>query len=522
MLKSLLRSRATAGLAAMAVGLGAPASVSAGGREYAAADSEPLVVIRSVTVVDVRSGALLRDRDVVISGHRITRVASTGKVPPSPGAKVIDGRGKFLVPGFNDMHLHSLNLQGVERQNELDLLLANGVTGFRQMSGTPALLQERRDGQLAPSPDTPAVLAMPGQIFTSFNAPNPAAAIQEVDRQKAQGADFLKIIDVDRATFLAIQQEARKVGLPTAGHLPDRVDPVTASAAGFGAIEHLGPFATILISCSSDEAGIRAMIASRPPRNYGGLVPGAGPPPAPEVLARIIAAAAAAPLIGAMQRDPKFTSFLTHLVATFDEAKCRTMVAQLAKNGMWQSPTLIRDRTLDFPDATASRADPNLRYVPTSTRRLWADLADRFSAQATPADRASLEEFWKLQLRLLRLFNESSTMMVAGSDTGGQWDIAGFSLHQDFDLLAAGGISPLKVLQMTTLNAAKFLGREDVMGSVAAGKDADLVLLDGNPISSVSNLHRIAGVVRFGKFYSRADLDALLEKVASRAGGTHP
>jgi imidazolonepropionase-like amidohydrolase len=113
-------------------------------------------------------------------------------------------------------------------------------------------------------------------------------------------------------------------------------------------------------------------------------------------------------------------------------------------------------------------------------------------------------------------------MMVAGSDTGGQWDIAGFSLHQDFDLLAAGRISPLKVLQMTTLNAAKFLGREGVMGSVAAGKDADLVLLDGNPISSVSNLHRIAGVVRFGKFYSRADLDALLEEVASRADGTHP
>ena len=121
---------------------------------------------------------------------------------------------------------------------------------------------------------------------------------------------------------------------------------------------------------------------------------------------------------------------------------------------------------------------------------------------------------------MLRVFDQAGVAMVAGTDLGGQWDIAGFALHDDFDLLAQDGIAPLKVLQMTTLDAAKFLGREATMGGVDVGKNADLVLLDGDPTRSVQNLHRIRAVVRAGRFYAADELEAMKAKVAEQAA--HP
>jgi imidazolonepropionase-like amidohydrolase len=108
--------------------------------------------------------------------------------------------------------------------------------------------------------------------------------------------------------------------------------------------------------------------------------------------------------------------------------------------------------------------------------------------------------------------------MMAGSDAvGAGWLVPGFSLHREFDELEKAGLSPLRVLQMATRNGAEFLGRTSSMGSVEPGKDADLVLLDANPIESVQNLHRIHAVVRSGFYRDRADLEALKARVESRA-----
>lgn len=107
--------------------------------------------------------------------------------------------------------------------------------------------------------------------------------------------------------------------------------------------------------------------------------------------------------------------------------------------------------------------------------------------------------------------------LVLSFDAGGsgQWDISGFALHQEFDLLAQAGLSPLEILQMTTLNGAKFLGREATMGSVEVGKDANLVVLDGNPVVRVQNLHRIHAVIRGGAFYSKEALNSLETRIGT-------
>ncbi len=139
-----------------------------------------------------------------------------------------------------------------------------------------------------------------------------------------------------------------------------------------------------------------------------------------------------------------------------------------------------------------------------------------FSSKMSPASRETLTKLGELELRLTKIFAETGVPMLAGSDYGGGWVVPGVSLHQEFDLLADAGLSPLEVLQMTTWNGARFLEREATMGTVEEAKRANLVLLDGNPLDSVQNLHKIFAVVRDGRFYSKDDLESIKEQVAGQ------
>ncbi len=218
-----------------------------------------------------------------------------------------------------------------------------------------------------------------------------------------------------------------------------------------------------------------------------------------------------------MATDPWEFTLMGRVVDTYSDAKCRKLAAAFVADRTWQTPTLIRLRTMQFGDDAHYRNDPNLRYVPQQTRALWQELAQQFPTKVSPQTRAMLKRFWALQLKLVKLYEQTGVPMLAGSDAGGngQWDISGVALHQEFDLLAQAGLAPLTILQMTTLNGAKFLGREASMGSVATGKDANLVVLDGNPVASVRNLHRIAAVIRGGAFYSKEALSRMKAAVVT-------
>ena len=161
------------------------------------------------------------------------------------------------------------------------------------------------------------------------------------------------------------------------------------------------------------------------------------------------------------------------------------------------------------------RDDPALRYVAPSMLRDWSKAAAKYD-QFPKASREAFRAIYAALLVLTRLLNAAGVKMLAGSDSGGAiWEIPGQALHQEFDELARAGLAPLRILQMTTWNAAEFLGRTEVMGTVAAGKYADLVLLRANPLESASHLHQISGVVRGGRFYPQAELEQMKEKVAA-------
>jgi imidazolonepropionase-like amidohydrolase len=461
------------------------------------------LLLTNVTIVDTHTGKLTPGMSVAVDGGRITKIGRAGTLLAKGSARSIDLKGKFVVPGYWEMHGHPID--SPDRADNLALMLANGITGVRQMSGSDALLKERRDGTLMPATDAPELLAMPGSILLRGNAATVPMAVAEVDKQKAEGADFIKTIDVTPQVFFAALEEATKQGLLYDGHLSAGVDAVKASEAGMRVIEHLGPMETILIGCSTDEAAIRQAMAAR--------AAAAAQAPAPPPAATLSKNATSNPVLTRSLADPTALSRTQHILDTYSEEKCRNVAQVFAAHKTWQAPTLIRLRTAEFGDDPTYRENPNLEYVSPATRQLWNSIAQQFTAKMGPADRETLKQMFAVQMKVAKLFEDTGVPMLAGSDFGGMWLVAGFSLHQEFDLLAQAGFTPLQVLQMTTLDGAELLGREAHAGSVEEGKDANLVVLDANPMDSVQNLHKVYAVVRGGNYYSKDALDSLKQKV---------
>jgi imidazolonepropionase-like amidohydrolase len=179
-----------------------------------------------------------------------------------PSVKSIDSTGRFAIPGFNNMHVHVL--EQANSSSVLPMMLADGVTGFRQMTGSPELLEERRKGTLPIGKDAPTLLAMPGNLLTPFNAETADRVTDEIRQQTNQGADFIKVGLVTPNVFFAAIIEGKRVGLPVLGHLQEGVDAAQASRAGFRSVEHLGPGSSIWIGCSTEEAVLFADSAQHP------------------------------------------------------------------------------------------------------------------------------------------------------------------------------------------------------------------------------------------------------------------
>lgn len=461
-------------------------------------------VLDNVSVVDTRTGRVTPRQSILIEGGRIARIGAP-RTLSGRGLRHVNGGGAFVVPGYNDMHAHPLN-PGFP-PGGLQLMLANGITGYRQMSGSPELLAARRAGRLPQAADAPALLSTASTILTPpLVAPTPDAVTAEIRQQHEQGADFVKVVALPPPAFFAGLAEARRLGIPVAGHLIPAIDVRQASDRGMRAIEHLGPREAILLGCSTDEAAIRRDMAGAPPPALPPITGAAG-----------LAAMQRALTNPMLLTDPASYVRFARILDTQSAERCRELAGHFARNQTWQVPTLIRLRTMQAGDDPAYRNDPNLRFIPARTRQLWQSLGDEFAQRVTPEQRRTLARLWTAQLALVRLFDQTGVPMLAGSDYGGGWEVAGYSLHQEFDLLRQAGLSPLRVLQLTTLEPARFLGREAVMGTVEPGRNADLVLLAANPVTSTANLRRIRGVVRDGRYYSRAELDAMIARVAQQA-----
>lgn len=459
---------------------------------HAASDVEVTqgTILRNVTVVNTRDGSLSPGMAIVIQDGKIQRIAENAAVRSSAAVRQIDGAGKYAIPGLLDMHTHAVPAADSPAPY-WPLLLANGITGIREMAGSAALLQRAQQlnaDSAAGRLNAPEILLMPGDLVVGV--PTAERGAQVVQQQKAMGAAFIKVIAASRDGALGILAEAHKQGLGVAGHLPPALSAEDASNAGWLSIEHLGSGMGVALDCAQDAAAIR-----------GSILRGEGAPPVFSLnFVR-------SPMLFRTLDAP----FYQRVIDGYNAGQCQALAKTFAKNGTWQVPTMLRLKTMEFSDDAQFRNDPNLKYIDPATRAQWEQLAVQYVANVPPTAAATFRAFYTLQKKVLLDMRDNGVRMLAGSDLGGIWVIPGFSLHQEFRELAAIGFTPLQVLQMATLNGAEFLHREDSMGTVEAGKNADLVLLDGNPIADVRNLDRIAAVVLKGRYFSKAELDALAQ-----------
>jgi manganese oxidase len=457
----------------------------ASGGVHGAAAQRPVprdrVAIEHVNVVDVQNGAVRRDQTVTIADGRITAVVPTSAARLSPGTRRVSGVKRFLIPGLWDMHAHSDSAE-LTRRMIVPLELANGITGVRDMFGTPDVLTVRREiraGRLVGPRMVigSAILDGPRPMWEgSVPVSTAADGKRVVDSLVAQGYDFIKIYSfLSRAAFDAIAAEARVRSIRFAGHVPMSVSVGDASDAGQQSIEHgIG----LSLACSANEDALRRRFVT----DVEGIPAAFGPHAA---------------LLGRSEYEP---------LATYDAAKCAAVFSKLARNGTWVVPTLIVHRAHAYALDAATRHDARLRYMDAGTRASWA----AYAANRPPVIDSMFRAAYPASIESIAAMHRAHVRILAGSDALNPFVIPGFALHEELELLVKGGLTPLEALQSATINPAEFLGGSDSLGTIEAGKLADLVLLDANPLTDIRNATRIRAVVAGGHYLDRNALDALL------------
>lgn len=458
-----------------------------------AAQSDSSLVIRDVTVIDVESGQRRPGLSVVVTGNRITRVGSLTPGDLPSNARTIDGRGKFLIPGLWDFHVHSAYPGLVNMMSPL--YIANGITGAREMFGSTAAVNAWRGAIASGSLPGPRVYAAghildgPKPIWPgSASAATPADGRRLVDSLKAAGADFIKVYSLlPRDVFLAIAEQAKAKSISFAGHVPEAVDYREASNAGQRTMEHL---TGMPIACSSREAEFRA---------------------------------ARGAALGDMQTWRRVaTEQGVPIRESYDAKKCAELFALLKKNMSWQVPTLTVNRNMAYLDDSTMASDPRLKYIPKFLSSGWNPKTDFRLKDRTAAQWQSAKKTYDLQVRMVGEMYKAGVPMLAGTDVLNPYCLPGFSLHDELAYLVGAGLTPLDAIRSATINPARLLGAEDTLGTVAQNKVADLLLLDGDPLVDIRNTTRINAVVANGRLYDRTALDALLSAAEKFAASTPP
>jgi imidazolonepropionase-like amidohydrolase len=457
----------------------------------------PDLTIENVTIIDTEGGPLQSNMTIGISGERIESLGKTAgfQLKPRKGELVIDGRGKFLIPGLWDMHTHVAGVSAQPKWSRkvlLPLLVANGITGIRDMGGDldaleswrreiesgqipgplivaggPMLLPMRR-ADAPPAPADPAVLRIG----------SPDEARSAVDSLQKRGADFIKVIQLPREEYLAVAAEAKLDGIPFVGHIPTRINAIEASNAGQKSIEHI-VYSSLAFDCSAKEDDLRK-------KGLGATARG----------------------------DEQAVADATDEAnRTFSPEKAATLWSIFRRNGTWVTPTLFTIR-VNAHRLEDSPNDPQLAYIPSALRKEWQP------SQSPTQDDRDTAAWWERQFendrKLTGEMHRAGVRLLAGSDALDRYVFVGTSLHEELKLLVEAGLTPLEALQAATRNPSDFLGRKDT-GIIAAGKRADLVLLEANPLENIANTQKISSVILAGKYLSRADLDLMLSSARAAA-----
>ncbi len=430
--------------------------VSAAGRQ---------VVFKNVSVIPMDADRMLENQTVVTRSGRIVAIGPSSGTQYDNNALVIDGRGKFLMPGLAEMHGHVPPSDNVDAMKEVFTLFAvNGITTIRGMLGHPKHLEVReqlRRGEIL----GPHFYAT-GPSFNGMSVKSPEDGAEMVRRQKEAGYDYLKLHPgLTRPKFDAIAAAAKELEIPFAGHVSYGVGVWRAIEAGYSSIDHLDGFVEGIVP------GIEQI-----PEKEGGL-------------------------------------FGMYLADKVDRGQIPRLVKALQENNIWVVPTQALAERWFHPDFTADvfLSDPHSIYMKKETRDQW--ISSKNNLLNNPRfDAEKVKRFIALRRDLILACQKGGVKLLLGCDAPQIFNVPGFSTHHELEYLVRAGLTPYEALVTGTRNVAEYLGKEN-SGIVATGAVSDLVLLNANPLADIRNSANIAGVMIGDKWLDRSFIDAQLQKL---------
>lgn len=433
---------------------------------------QPLTVFQNVNVLPLHgasSTTVQAGQTVVVEGDRIAYIGDAQFKLPA-GATVIDGTGKYLMPGLAEMHAHipvPQNGDTTAVKETLFLYLTNGITTIRGMLGQPYHLELK--GKVARGEILGPRIYTSSPSLNGNSVPTPEEARQKVEQYARDGYDFLKIHPgIQLPVMEELVRTARRVGIPFAGHVPLAVGIERALDMGYATIDHIDGYVEGLVPPS---AGVRA------------------------------------------DSNGTFGYNFTDLA---DPARIALLVARTKAAGVAIVPTQsLLVRWMSPASGAEMTTQPEMAYMPGSTRYQWRQAKDRMiGAEGYTAEQA--ERFIDLRNQLLREMERQGVVLLLGSDAPQIFNVPGFSIQHEMQAMAAAGLQPTTILQSGTANVAQFFGADANFGTVRSGAVADLLLLDANPLQDIGNMQRIAGVMVRGQWLPRAAIDRQLSALAAK------
>ncbi|MEK7856970.1 MAG: amidohydrolase family protein [Acidobacteriota bacterium] len=440
-----------------------------------------------VNVIPMDRERVLSDQTVIVKNGSITEIGPANKVKVPKDAVKIDGAGKYLVPGLVDMHTHLLS-DGDEypdsiAEDELKVMVANGVTTIRFMIGTPEQLILRAKAAkgeiIAPTIFSASPHLTGREQGNNFVVKTEEEARDAVRKSKSAGYDFIKVTTfIPAAVYEAAIDEAVKQGIRVVGHA-DR-EYVTAPRAWKAKqqIEHLDGYMEQILRDDAPMKGSVSDLYMSNPKNWESI------------------------------------DFI-------DEAKIPIVAKRSVAANPFSNPTQhFFKNTFALPRSEESiRAQPDFRFYPKSVQDQWLNWYKR----ASVINQVSLERKTKwiaARNKLIKAIHDAGGKIMAGSDTPEFLWLYGFAMHQELKALSETGIGNYAALAAGTRNPHEFLGTLNKAGTVEKGKRADLMLLNANPLEKITATDDRAGVMLKGKWYSQAELNNWLDQIAPRIAGS--
>lgn len=442
------------------------------------------LILRDATLVDVAAGRLVHGQAVVTRGERILAVVDARQLGRYKAARTLSLKGRYLIPGLWDSHVHFGGGEALIDENRqlLPLYLAHGITTVRDCAGdlSDTVIQWR--DEIAAKQLLGPTIFLSGAKLEGYKplwkgtqeVGTPQEVARALDKLRGDRADFVKITEntMRADVYLDALRQAKARGLPSSAHLHGQVTLDQASEAGLGTLEHLN---YLLRAATPREAELTA-----------------------QVVAGTITARSAA----------------EQSLASYDEATARAAFKRLAARGTAVVPTLSVIRITAYLDQDDHANDDYLKYIGPKLRQTY-DWRVKRAALDGPDAIAYRHASYEKTAALLPLLAEAGVEIVAGTDAGflNSFDYPGQALHDEMAVYVRAGLTPAQALRSAVVAGPRFLGKLDGYGALAEGKVADIVVLKANPLADIAATRQIDAVVTQGRLLDRKRLDAMLSEV---------